>query len=155
MTTSQIGIPIIHGHGRWDLLTMSNRIHNLYRYPVGQPPQGICVGNTSTTKRGIRVRLKCMTRLPMCWWKPGHLPTKKPTNKKSMKLIIQKTVWLIFITIWLTSCSKDKENCDPDDEESPCYAGVGASDSECWYNITIDGVTTLPNTFGQDKMVLG
>lgn len=72
-----------------------------------------------------------------------------------MKLIIQKTVWLIFITIWLTSCSKDKENCDPDDEESPCYAGVGASDSECWYNITIDGVTTLPNTFGQDKMVLG
>src|SRR5690606_27631 len=82
MTTSQIGIPIIHGHGRWDLLTMSNRIHNLYRHPVGQPPQEIFVGNTSTTKRGIRVRLKCMTRLPMCWWKPGHLPTKKPTNKK-------------------------------------------------------------------------
>src|SRR5690606_28961329 len=72
-----------------------------------------------------------------------------------MKLIIQKTVWLIFITIWLTSCSKDKENCDPDDEESPCYAGVGKTNGECWYSITIDGATTLPNTFGQDKMVLG
>ncbi|SFS89612.1 hypothetical protein [Sphingobacterium wenxiniae] len=43
-----------------------------------------------------------------------------------MKTIIKKTIWLFFITIVVTSCSKDKEYCDPNDEESPCYAGPSA-----------------------------
>ncbi|WP_028296949.1 hypothetical protein [Olivibacter sitiensis] len=62
--------------------------------------------------------------------------------------------WLILLVLALGSCSKDKEDCDPDDEESPCYAGLGASKGECWYSLAIDGATTLPNTFGQDKMIL-
>src|SRR5690606_413003 len=41
-----------------------------------------------------------------------------------MKTLIQKTIWLLFIAIAITSCSKDEDNCNPDDEESPCYAGV-------------------------------
>ncbi|MBV2226495.1 hypothetical protein [Sphingobacterium sp. NPDC055346] len=61
---------------------------------------------------------------------------------------------VLFLIIMLGACSKDKENCNPDDEESPCYAGVGKSNAECWYSVTINGKTTLPNAFGQDKIVL-
>lgn len=31
--------------------------------------------------------------------------------------------WVAFFSLALGACSKDKDNCDPNDEESPCYAG--------------------------------
>src|SRR5690606_27246526 len=30
---------------------------------------------------------------------------------------------LLFIAVAITSCSKENDDCNPDDEESPCYAG--------------------------------
>lgn len=48
-----------------------------------------------------------------------------------MKMILQKTIYLLFIAIILTSCSKEKDNCAPHDEASPCYAGPsGFSDGD-------------------------
>ncbi|TDQ82838.1 hypothetical protein [Sphingobacterium yanglingense] len=44
-----------------------------------------------------------------------------------MKTMINKTIWLLFIAVALVSCSKD-DDCDPEDENSPCYAGVGSGD---------------------------
>lgn len=32
-------------------------------------------------------------------------------------------LWLFFIAVTFGSCSKDGDNCDPTDKESPCYAG--------------------------------
>src|SRR5690606_40009664 len=34
----------------------------------------------------------------------------------------------LFLTVTLGACSKDKEHCDPDDEESPCYVGLAVGD---------------------------
>lgn len=58
-----------------------------------------------------------------------------------MKTIFQKTTWLLFMAIALVSCSKDD---NPNSE----------STSECWYKVTIDGQTTLPNQFGQDAVTI-
>lgn len=41
-----------------------------------------------------------------------------------MKTNIRKVTLMFFIAITLVGCSKDTEPCDPNDEESPCYAGV-------------------------------
>lgn len=67
----------------------------------------------------------------------------------------QKIAWLLIIALAATSCSK-KEECDPNDKESACYAGLGGNqvESECSYKVTIDGQTTFPNQYGQDKMVI-
>src|SRR4051794_10158761 len=74
-----------------------------------------------------------------------------------MKSFIQKTTCLLFIVLVITSCSK-KEECDPEDEESPCYAGLSGngkgSISECSYKVKIDGQETLPNQFGKDKIAI-
>ena len=56
-----------------------------------------------------------------------------------MKNIIRKMTGLFFIALAMTSCSKD----DTKNKESK---------GECWYKITIDGQTTLPNHFGQDNI---
>ncbi len=58
-----------------------------------------------------------------------------------MKAIIQKSIWLFFIAVAMTSCSKDDE---PNKE----------ANGECWYKVTIDGQTTRPNQFGQDRISL-
>ncbi|WP_313261501.1 hypothetical protein [Sphingobacterium sp.] len=42
-----------------------------------------------------------------------------------MKTTINKIVWLCFLAIVSVSCSKN-DDCDPNDEESTCYAGVGS-----------------------------
>ncbi len=42
-----------------------------------------------------------------------------------MKTTINKIVWLCFIAIVSVSCSKN-DDCDPKDEDSPCYAGPTA-----------------------------
>lgn len=57
-----------------------------------------------------------------------------------MKNIIRKMTGLFFIAIAIASCSKD----DTKNKESK---------GECWYKITIDGQTTLPNRFGQDNII--
>ena len=44
-----------------------------------------------------------------------------------MKTMINKTIWLLFITVAMASCSKD-DDCDPEDENSPCYAGFVSGD---------------------------
>ena len=58
-----------------------------------------------------------------------------------MKTILQKTIWLFIMTIAFSSCSKDD---NPNSE----------STSECWYKVTIDGQTTLPNQIGQDALTI-
>src|SRR5690606_6177081 len=58
-----------------------------------------------------------------------------------MKSIIRKMAALFLIAIAITSCSKDEK---PDKEVN----------GECWYKITIDGQTTLPNHFGQGNIIL-
>lgn len=58
-----------------------------------------------------------------------------------MKTIFQKTIWLVCITFAFTSCSKEKEEHSENSDE-------------CWYKVTIDGQTTLPNQFGQDKIAI-
>lgn len=73
-----------------------------------------------------------------------------------MRSFLKKTTWLFFIVLAITSCSK-KEECDPEDEESPCYAGLsgkGKGTSECSYKVKIEGLETLPNQFGKDKIVI-
>ncbi len=74
-----------------------------------------------------------------------------------MKSFIQKTTLLLFITLSIVSCSK-KEECDPEDEESPCYAGLFGNGkggtSECSYKIKIDGKESVANQFGKDKIVI-
>lgn len=39
-----------------------------------------------------------------------------------MKTTIRKTIVLFLVAFALASCSKDVEPCDPNNEESPCYA---------------------------------
>lgn len=58
-----------------------------------------------------------------------------------MKTTIQKTIVLFLAALTLASCSKD-DNPNPE------------STSECWYKVTIDGQTTLPNQFGQDAVTI-
>lgn len=58
-----------------------------------------------------------------------------------MKTILKSTIWLLCIAFTVTSCSKD-ENKDKE------------ANGECWYKVTIDGQTTLPNKFGQDNLIL-
>lgn len=41
-----------------------------------------------------------------------------------MRTIIRKTIGLLFIAVSLTSCSKN-DDCDPNDENSLCYVGIG------------------------------
>ncbi|WP_461534124.1 hypothetical protein [Sinomicrobium sp.] len=60
-----------------------------------------------------------------------------------MKIILKKTILLFCIGFVVTSCSKEKE--ENQDKEAK---------GECWYKVTIDGQTTLPNKFGQDYIVL-
>jgi len=40
-----------------------------------------------------------------------------------MKRVINKILWLCFVAVVLTSCSKEEE-CDREDEDSPCYIGL-------------------------------
>ena len=35
--------------------------------------------------------------------------------------------WIFLFAVAISACSKDSEPCDPNDEESPCYAGVSGS----------------------------
>ncbi|PPK99975.1 hypothetical protein [Parapedobacter indicus] len=58
-----------------------------------------------------------------------------------MKTTIRKTLGLLTIALAVVSCSKKD---DPNPEGT----------SECWYKVTIDGETTSPNQFGQDKVVI-
>lgn len=50
-------------------------------------------------------------------------------------------LWIIAVLLLSAmSCSKD-DNPNPE------------STGECWYKVTIDGQTTLPNQFGQDNII--
>lgn len=40
-----------------------------------------------------------------------------------MKIAIKKVIILFLAVFALASCTKDDEHCDPNNEESPCYAG--------------------------------
>ncbi len=40
-----------------------------------------------------------------------------------MKTMIKKTMVLFLAVFALAGCTKDDESCDPNNEESPCYAG--------------------------------
>lgn len=44
-----------------------------------------------------------------------------------MKTMINKTILLLFIAVALASCSKE-DDCDPEDENSPCYVGFASGD---------------------------
>ena len=73
--------------------------------------------------------------------------------------MMKKFTYLLLLTmivVAVTGCS-DKDDCDPDQEDSPCFAGVvskGDGEFACFYKLSLDGQQTLPNQFGQDKMVL-
>lgn len=60
---------------------------------------------------------------------------------KTIINMIRKTMVLFLTAITLTNCSKEGE-------QHP-----GSTD-ECWYKVTIDGQTTLPNQFGQDAVTI-
>jgi len=55
---------------------------------------------------------------------------------------IKRMMYLCFIALTTTSCVKDNE-----------ALGLEGT-AECSYKVTIDGNTTLPNQFGQDKIVI-
>lgn len=55
---------------------------------------------------------------------------------------IKKMVYLCFIALTTTACVKENDDL-----------GMEGS-AECSYKVTIDGQTTLPNQFGQDKIVI-
>lgn len=73
-----------------------------------------------------------------------------------MKTILQKTMWLLFITFTIISCSKEDNNCDPNDEESPCYAGpsgIGPGDKLLLIEQKINGKTIGKYAYdAQNKM---
>ncbi|NGM64916.1 hypothetical protein [Sphingobacterium sp. SGR-19] len=46
---------------------------------------------------------------------------------------------LLSISLLWTSCSKGKEDCDPDDEESPCYLIVGVGDKLLMTELKVNG----------------
>jgi len=58
-----------------------------------------------------------------------------------MKATIRKTSIMFLVAAALTSCSKDDERPKGTDE--------------CTYRVTLDGVATQPNQFGQDHITLG
>src|SRR5688572_5324399 len=58
--------------------------------------------------------------------------------------IIAKTMGLCLLTLVVSSCSKDNGDDGPQGEGS----------LECSYKVTIEGVTTLPNAMGQDKVIV-
>ena len=43
--------------------------------------------------------------------------------QNSMKTL-NHIFWIFLFAVAISACSKDSEPCDPNDEESPCYAGV-------------------------------
>ncbi len=55
---------------------------------------------------------------------------------------IKKMMCLCLITLFVTSCSKEADHDGPEGTD------------DCLYKVTIDGHTTLPNQFGQDKIVI-
>lgn len=72
-----------------------------------------------------------------------------------MKAIIQRTMWLCFLATALISCSKDKDACDPNDEESPCYAGPSGGTELLLTEQQKNGKTELQFTYnGQNQVVV-
>lgn len=75
---------------------------------------------------------------------PDKIITDK--DKKEMKTTIRKTIILFLTAFALAGCSKDDEPCDPNNEESPCYAGpsggmlllVAEKQSDFTYKYTYD-----------------
>lgn len=70
-----------------------------------------------------------------------------------MNSIVQNTIWLLFIAITWASCSKE-QNCDPSDEESPCYAGVGAGDILLLMEEETNGKTELRFEYNDRNQVI-
>ena len=53
-------------------------------------------------------------------------------------------MWLCLLATMISSCSKDNDNDGPQ----------GQGSLECSYQVTLEGITTLPNEFGQDMVVI-
>ncbi|WP_018628041.1 hypothetical protein [Niabella aurantiaca] len=53
-----------------------------------------------------------------------------------MKKIVRGISGMLFMVSLFSACTKDKP-CDPEDEESPCYAGIM---NRQYFNMKIDGV---------------
>src|SRR5690606_12195365 len=90
--------------------------------------------------------------LPSIW---GNQPSPKPGrpqnliinryNRKKMKTIAKTIGMCLFAaSLFLSSCSKD------DDQGAP----EGTGSLACSFKVDLEGQQTLPNTYGQDKIIL-
>ncbi|MCT1526879.1 hypothetical protein [Sphingobacterium hotanense] len=70
-----------------------------------------------------------------------------------MKTMINKTIWLLFIAVALASCSKD-DDCEPEDENSPCYAGVGSGDRLLLTEEKTNGKTEMRFEYNDQNQVV-
>ncbi len=70
-----------------------------------------------------------------------------------MKTKFNKIVWLCFITMAMISCSKDND-CDPTDENSPCYAGIGSGEELLLTEEKINGRTEMRFEYNDRNQVV-
>ncbi|WP_312138039.1 hypothetical protein [Sphingobacterium sp.] len=69
-----------------------------------------------------------------------------------MKKAIIKTIGLLLMTVAIYSCSKS-EDCDPEDEDSPCYSGIIKGSSLLLIEEKVNGATELTFTYNDDNRV--
>ncbi|SKB93586.1 hypothetical protein SAMN05660841_03146 [Sphingobacterium nematocida] len=70
-----------------------------------------------------------------------------------MKTMINKTIWLLFIAVAVASCSKD-DDCDPEDENSPCYVGVSSGDRLLLTEEKTNGKTEMRFEYNEQNQVV-
>ena len=74
-----------------------------------------------------------------------------------MKLISKENLnilWAISFVLILGSCSKDSGNCDPNDETSPCYAGVPAGAQLLLVETRKNGITELKFDYDAQNRII-
>lgn len=71
-----------------------------------------------------------------------------------MKTTLNKIVWLLFIAVTLASCSKENDDCDPEDENSPCYAGFTPGDKLLLTEEKTNGKTEMRFEYNEQNQVI-
>ncbi|WP_118195501.1 hypothetical protein [Albibacterium indicum] len=71
-----------------------------------------------------------------------------------MKAIQMKTAWFTLLVLTIVSCAKDDDLCDPNDEQSPCYAEVASGDNLLLTEYRLNDVLTAKYVYNDENRVI-
>ncbi|QBR13429.1 hypothetical protein [Sphingobacterium sp. CZ-2] len=69
-----------------------------------------------------------------------------------MKTIMKSNIWIFFIAVTMMSCSKG-EDCDPNDEQSPCYSGIVQGNQLLLVEEKVNGVTDISFLYNEENQI--